>query len=162
MIWANWSLDLITIGSTIYFNALFPQLTRTNVADLLLPCSDGNIWWQFLFGSYIPRCRLESVIAKYSKYPHRCSDWKLYIHLKTDSSALEPCRNTDSQPPRKLDNSARTCNSRFSNIEGDKEVKVTDCSFKVLYSIFKGWFFMEPYKKVSTAVTSWRILFWYH
>ncbi len=29
-----------------------------------------------------------------------------------------------------LDNSAKSCNSRFSNRDGDKEAKVTDCSFK--------------------------------
>ncbi len=34
---------------------------------------------------------------------------------------------------RKEDNSARNCNSRFSNIEGDKEVKVTACSFKLSF-----------------------------
>ncbi len=35
MIWANRSLDLITIGSAIYGNA-FSSVGRTNVADLLL------------------------------------------------------------------------------------------------------------------------------
>ncbi len=65
------------------------------MADLLLPCSDVNIRWIFLFGSYIPRHRLESVIAKYSKHPHRCGDWQLLIHLKTlDSSTLQPWRST--------------------------------------------------------------------
>ncbi len=29
--------------SAIYCNACFPQLVRTNVVDLLLTCSDGNI-----------------------------------------------------------------------------------------------------------------------
>ncbi len=33
----------------------FPQLVRTNVADLLFTCSDDNIWWKLLFGSYIPK-----------------------------------------------------------------------------------------------------------
>ncbi len=43
----------------------------------------------------IPRRRLESVIAKYSKYPHQCGEWQQHIHLKTlDSSSLEPCRST--------------------------------------------------------------------
>ncbi len=65
------------------------------MADLLLTCSDGNKRWKFLFGSYIPRRWLESVIAKYSKHPHRCNDWLPHIHLKTlDSSALEPCQST--------------------------------------------------------------------
>ncbi len=32
--------------------------------------------------------------------------------------------------PRKEDNSASCCNSRFSNRDGDKEAKPTDCSFK--------------------------------
>ncbi len=92
MIWANRSLDLITIGSMIYCNALFPQLFRTNMADLLLTCSDDNIRWKVLFGSYIPRPRLESVIPV--QYPHWCGDW-LHSHLKTlDSSALEPCSST--------------------------------------------------------------------
>ncbi len=44
---------------------------------------------------YIPRHNLESVIVKYSKYPHRCGDWQKHIYLKTsDSSAPEPCRST--------------------------------------------------------------------
>ncbi len=42
-----------------------------------------------------PWTNLESVIVKYSKYPHRCSDWQKHIYLKTsDSSAPEPCRST--------------------------------------------------------------------
>ncbi len=66
-----------------------------NKRGRLVTCSDGNIRWKFLFRSYIPRCRLESVIAKYSKHPHRCGDWQLHIHLKAlDSSVLEPCRST--------------------------------------------------------------------
>ncbi len=36
------------------------------MADFLLIRSDDNIRWNFLFGSYIPRRRLESVIPKYS------------------------------------------------------------------------------------------------
>ncbi len=55
--------------------------------------------WQYtvmiLIWVIYSRRRLESVIAKYSKYPHRCGDWLPHIHLKTlDSSTLEPCRLT--------------------------------------------------------------------
>ncbi len=86
-IWANRSLDLITIGSVIYCNAFF--LSCQNKRGRLVTYSDGNIRWKFLFGSFIPRRRLESVILKYSKHPHRCGDWQPHIHLKTlDSSAL--------------------------------------------------------------------------
>ncbi len=97
------------------------------MADLLLTCSDGNIRSKFLFGSYIPRHRLESVIPEYSIHTGAVADRLTHILLKTlDSSALEPCRNTT---PRKEDNSAQSWNSRFSNREGDKEAKLTDCSF---------------------------------
>ncbi len=98
---------------------MFFSSVGQNKRGRLVTCSDDNIRWKFWFGSYIPRRRLESVIVKYSKYPHQCSDWQLHIHLKTlDSSALEPCRNTGSQP-----------RARKINRDGDKEVKVTDCSF---------------------------------
>ncbi len=83
-----------------------------------------NIWVIY------SRRRLESGIAKFSKYPHRCGDWLPHIHLKTlDSSALEPCRLTN---PHKKDNSASSCNSR----DGNKEAKLTDC-FKILYIKYK-------------------------
>ncbi len=89
-----------------------------NKRGRLVTCSDGNIWWKFIFGSYISRRRLESLIAKYSKYPHRCGDWLPHILLKTlDSSAMEPCQSTT---PRMEDNSAKSCNSRYSNGDGDK------------------------------------------
>ncbi len=45
---------------------------------------------------------------------------------------LEPCRSTT---PRTEDNSAQSCNSRFSNRDSDKEAKLTDCSFKSLLNI---------------------------
>ncbi len=93
-----------------------------NKRGRLVTCSDSNIRWKFIFGSYIPRRRLESVIPKY-----RCDDWQTDTLLKTfDSSALEPCRSTT---PRTEDNSPQSCNSRFSNRYGDKEAKLTDCSF---------------------------------
>ncbi len=98
-------------------------MVRTNIADLLLTCSDGNIWWKFLFGSYIPRPRLESVIPKHSI--HSSNDWLLHILLKTlDSSALKPCRCTT---PSKEDY-AKRCNSRLSNRDGDKEAKLMVCT----------------------------------
>ncbi len=55
--------------------------------------------WQYMVKILIwviyLRHSLESVIAKYSKHPHRCCDWLPHIHLKTlDSSALKPCRLT--------------------------------------------------------------------
>ncbi len=61
----NRSLDLITIGSVIYSN-VFSSVGR------LVTCSDDNIQRKFIFGSYTPRCRLESVIPKYSI--HTCGD----------------------------------------------------------------------------------------
>ncbi len=86
MIWSYWSLDLIIIGSTIYGNTKCGRL---------ITCSDGNMQWKLLFGSYILRHRLKSVITKYSKHPHQCGDWQLHIHLKTlDSSTLKPCRRS--------------------------------------------------------------------
>ncbi len=101
------------------------------MADLLLTCSDGNIRWKFLFGSYIPRRRLESVILKYSIHTGAVTDRLTHILLKTlDSSALEPCRSTT---PRTDDNSTHSCNSRFSNRDGDKEAKLMDCSFNEKY-----------------------------
>ncbi len=38
--------------------------------------------------------------------------------------------------PRKQDNSSSNCNSRFSNRDGDKEAKLTDCSFKILHRTY--------------------------
>ncbi len=83
---ANRSLDLITIGSAIYCNAFFPQLGRTNVADLRT-CSDDNIWCKFRFGSYIPRRRLESVITKCLIHTGVVTD--SYTFTSLDSSALD-------------------------------------------------------------------------
>ncbi len=74
----GWSIPLITIGSAIYCNA-FLLIGQNKHGKLFITCSYGNIWWKFLFGPYIPRHRLESVIAKYSKHPHL----QLRIHLKT-------------------------------------------------------------------------------
>ncbi len=88
MKWANRSLDLITIGNAIF------QLVRTKVADLLLTWSDDNIWWKFLIGLYSQD--EESMIPKYSEYPHRCSDWQPHILLKTDSFTLRSC--ADAKP----------------------------------------------------------------
>ncbi len=65
----------------------------------------------FSVRSYIPRHRLESVIAKYSKHPH--PRWS----------------RADAQPQRKENNSEHSCNSRLLNRDGDKEAKHTDCSF---------------------------------
>ncbi len=144
MIWAKWSLDLITIGSAIYCNVFFPQLVRTKVSDLLFTCSDDNIRWNFWFGSYIPRRRLESVIPKYCEYPHRCSDWQTDTHTPQNISFIRtgavPAHN-----PRKEDYSANNCNCRFSNTDGDKDAKLTDCSFifchYLLAIMFKNCFF---------------------
>ncbi len=36
--------------------------------------------------------------------------------------------------PHKQDNSAHSCNSTFSNRDGDKEAKLTNCSFKLVIS----------------------------
>ncbi len=76
MKWANRSLDWITIKRDFF--SFFPQLVRTNVADLLLTFSDDNIQWKFLFGSYIPRHRLESVILKYSIHTGAVTDSLTY------------------------------------------------------------------------------------
>ncbi len=75
--------------------------------DFTPPCKTNPVWivlylfrWQYTVNIiicviYIPRHSLESVIVKYSKYPHRCGDWQKHIYLKTsDSSAPEPCRST--------------------------------------------------------------------
>ncbi len=48
--------------------------------------------------------------------------------------------------PRTKDISAINCNSRFSNIDGDKEVKVTDCRFKFCF-VFVILFFNISLKK---------------
>ncbi len=98
MIWANRSLDLITIGSMIYCNAFF--LIWSEQTWQTCYCSDDNIRLKFLFGSYIPRHRLESVIAKYSKYPQP-------VQWLTATGAVSE------HIPRKEDNSAQSCNSRF-------------------------------------------------
>ncbi len=95
MKWANRLLNLITIGSAIYCIAFFlswaEQTWQTCYFLVLMTISGENDF----FGSCIPRHRLKSVIAKYSKHPHRCGDWQQHIHLKTlDSSALEPCQST--------------------------------------------------------------------
>ncbi len=68
----------------------------------------------------------ESVIVKNSKHPHR--DWQLHIHLKRFIHA----EAVPEYSPRKQDNSAQGCNSRFLNRDGDKEAKLTDCSFNLL------------------------------
>ncbi len=106
----------------------FPQLSQ-QTWQTLLTCSDGNILWQFSLGSYFPRRRLESVIAKDSKHPHRCGDWQLHIHLKTlDSSALEPCQKISHG---KQDYSSSNCNSRFSNRDSDKWQNVRTAALNI-------------------------------
>ncbi len=48
-------------------------------------------------------------------------------------SALSPEIHAGAVPeyrPRKRDNSAHSCKSRFSNRDSDKEAKLMDCSFK--------------------------------
>ncbi len=112
-------------------------------------CSDDNTQWKFLFGWYIPRRRLESVIAKYSKYPHRCGDWQTNTHTPQNIGFM-PCRLTT---PRMEDNSAKSCNSRFSNRDGDKEAKLMDCSFKQRSSS------MKIFSKFPTANIS-KLNFW--
>ncbi len=62
------------------------------------------------------------MIPKYSIHTGAVTDSLTHILLKTLDS---------SQPPRTEDNSTQSCNSRFSNRDGDKEAKLTDCSFKL-------------------------------
>ncbi len=109
-----------------------------NIRGRLVTCSDDNIRLKLLFGSYIPRRRLESVIAKYSKHPHHCChDWQQHIHLKTLDSLH--WSHADAQPhARTEDNFSSTCNSRFLNRDGDKEAKLMDCSFK-LFRFYHKW-----------------------
>ncbi len=89
MIWANRSLDLITVGSAINCNASFLSWSEQTWQTCYLLVQMVIYGENSYFGSYIPRRRLESVILKYSKHPHRCGYWLPHIHLKTlDSSAL--------------------------------------------------------------------------
>ncbi len=96
-----------------------------NKRGRLVTCSGVNIWWKLLFGSYIPRRRLESVITMYSKHPHRCGDWHMIRFIC--AGAMSEYR------PRKEDNSAHSCNCRSSNKDGDKEAKFMD--FAALISV---------------------------
>ncbi len=91
--------------------------------QLLLNCSDDILQWKLLFGSYFQD--VESVNTKCSIHTGAVTD----SHT-LDSSVLEPVHN-----PCKEDNSANSCNCRFSNRDGDKEAKLTDCSFK--FTIYK-------------------------
>ncbi len=69
---------------------LVSSVGQNNVADLLLTCSDGNIRWKFLYGSFIPRRRLDSVIPKYSIHTGVVTDILKHIFLESlDSSGLE-------------------------------------------------------------------------
>ncbi len=69
------------------------------------------------------------MIPKYSI--HTGAVTETHILLKTlDSSAPEMCRLTN---PHTEDNYAKSCNSQFSNRDGDKEAKLTDCCFNYIY-----------------------------
>jgi len=101
VIWANWSLDsighryhVIIVGSAIYGNTFSLSWSEQTWQTCYL-LVQMTIYSDNSYLSYIPRRRQESVIAKYSKYPHRCSDWLLHILFRTlDSSALQPCQST--------------------------------------------------------------------
>ncbi len=125
MIWANRSLDLITIGSAIYCNAFFlswsEQTWQTCYLLVQMTIYGENSYLGHIFQDVGLNLWFLSTVSA----PVR---WLTHILRKTlDSSALEPCRSTT---PRKEDNSAQSCNFRFSNRDGDKETKFTDCSFK--------------------------------
>ncbi len=88
--------------------------------------SNDNIRLKFLFGSYIPRCRLESVITSTGFTPV----WGLTAthtpqNIRFIRAGSMPTHNTHYE-----DNYANNCNSMFSNRDGDKEAKLTDFSFK--------------------------------
>ncbi len=65
------------------------------MADLLLTCSDDNIRLKFLFRSYIPRHRLESVITKCLIHTGAVTDSYTFTSKTLDSSMLEPCQSTE-------------------------------------------------------------------
>ncbi len=82
--------------------------------------------------------RLEYVIAKYSKHPHRCSDWQQHIHLKTlDSSALESYQSTDQAS--KIIPQIQQC-VRFiikhDTLVNDETLTELLCSWSQLVSVF--------------------------
>ncbi len=88
--------------------------------------SNDNIRLKFLFGSYIPRRRLESVITSTGFTPV----WGLTAthipqNIRFIRAGAMPTHNTHYE-----DNYANNCNSMFSNRDGDKEAKLTDFSFK--------------------------------
>ncbi len=131
MIWANRSLHLITIGNAIYCNAFFYSVDQNKRGRLVTYLFRWQYTVKILILLYIPRRRLESVITKYRIHTGAVTDRLTHILLKTlDSSTLEPCQLTTHGNE---DNSASNCNSRFSNRDGDKEAKLTDCSFKVSF-----------------------------
>ncbi len=63
------------------------------------------------------------------------------------------------QNKHKHDNSAHSCNSRFSNRDGDKEAKPTDCSFN---SPANKRMFSERFAKVSFSDENIISEFFYH
>ncbi len=89
---------------------LFSSVGQNKRADLLL-VQNGNIRWKFLFRSYIPRCRLESVIAKYSKHPQPVR-WLTATHSPQNIRFIRAGALPE-HSPRKQDNSASSCNYRF-------------------------------------------------
>ncbi len=83
--------------------------------------SNDNIRLKFLFGSYIPRRRLESVITSTGFTPVW---WLTATHtpqnIRFIRAGAKPTHN-----PHYEDNYANNCNSMFSNRDGVKEAKLT-------------------------------------
>ncbi len=99
------------------------------------------------------RCRLESVIAKYSIHPQVL--WLTFTHtpqnIRFICAGAMPTHN-----PRKLDSSAKSCNSRFSNRDSNKEAKLLVCSFKYLL-----YTYLEINTKRLSVVVRFSVVMWY-
>ncbi len=124
----NRSLDLIDLCNTFFLS-----WSEQTVADLLrvqMQYTGENSYLGYIFKMY---CRLESVIAKYSKHPHRCG-WLTDTHTPQNIRFIR-AEAVPEHSPRKQDNSASNSNSRFSNRDGDKEAKLTDCSFNLIIKV---------------------------
>ncbi len=128
MIWAKRSLDLITIGSAVYCNVL--SSVGQNKHGNLVTCL---FRWQYLVKIliWVIYTRLEYVIAKYSTLVR----WLTATHTHQNIRLIRAGAMAEHNPHKK-DNSAHSCNSRFSNRDGDKEAKLMDYSFNIEASYF--------------------------
>ncbi len=60
--------------------------------------------------------------------------------------------------PHKQDNSAKSCNSRFSNRDGDKEAKLMDCSFNWVIKSFIHYIFFKNTDRFRKVILEHMIL----